>query len=867
MSNPYNLDPDYFKKIKEKFNLKKELASARGDQLFAVFNEDLSEEERFALQFLYAYMPLSDLADYEGSLFLNHVRKTIENRNKVPWGKDIPDHLFLHFVLPYRISNENMEDYRGVLFDELFDRVKDMSMYDAINEVNHWSHEKATYATTDSRTSSPLTVMRTALGRCGEEAVFVVSALRSLSIPARQVYTPRWAHGDDNHAWVEGWADGNWYFFGACEPEARLNKGWFSGPARRAMLVNTRVSANYPGPEEITLAHPWFTEINLMDNYASNKTVTIGVKDTIGQPVVGAKVSFKVFNFSEFSTIVDKITDSSGQVSLTTGLGDLYIHVASDDAWGFKKVSVKDEEYSEIVITSGLPEDGIIDLDMVPPPEIKEEESEKITPEQKENNDRRLKAEDKLRADFEATFVSQDEANQLAKELSLTSDTVWKVIKNARGNSHHILKFLKDESGKYGQWPLKLLDSLVDKDVTDTDKEVFMDHLTQSLTNIGHDENIFIKYILCPRIGWEKITAYKAFFITQFTDEEKKAFRKVPRNLIKWVENHIEVIEDYTHYKGAASPKGSFELGKADKRSRDVLFVAMARSFGIPSRLEPADKRPQFMMEGEWIDAEFGVKIIENVPKINKEKVTLGEIRLRKDETIKGSIEYFKNFTLGKFENNNFRTLDYYQSKFSRFEEGIEVLPGHYRLITGNRLPDGTALTRTTYFTVKPGEITEVDFNNRKDINNVEVLGSINESCNLTLINGVETKLEDLNKDKALIIAWLEPDREPTKHLIKELGEMQSDMNAWGGDICLMVGDDQLRSLDINKYEKLPKKTSFMIDKHYEIFNNITSNMSKEVKKDFPMVLIVDTNSNIRYVSTGYKIGTAEEVLKISHTI
>ena len=26
----------------------------------------------------------------------------------------------------------------------------------------------------------------------------------------RQVYTPRWAHTDDNHAWVEAWADGRW---------------------------------------------------------------------------------------------------------------------------------------------------------------------------------------------------------------------------------------------------------------------------------------------------------------------------------------------------------------------------------------------------------------------------------------------------------------------------------------------------------------------------------------------------------------------------------------------------------------------------------------------------------------------------------
>ena len=35
----------------------------------------------------------------------------------------------------------------------------------------------------------------------------------------RQGYTPRWAHTDDNHAWVEAWVNGKWYFLGACEPE------------------------------------------------------------------------------------------------------------------------------------------------------------------------------------------------------------------------------------------------------------------------------------------------------------------------------------------------------------------------------------------------------------------------------------------------------------------------------------------------------------------------------------------------------------------------------------------------------------------------------------------------------------------------
>lgn len=79
-------------------------------------------------------------------------------------------------------------------------------MEDAILEVNHWCHEKATYQPSDARTHSPLATVYTAIGRCGEESTFLVAALRAVGIPARQIYTPRWAHTDDNHAWVEAWS-------------------------------------------------------------------------------------------------------------------------------------------------------------------------------------------------------------------------------------------------------------------------------------------------------------------------------------------------------------------------------------------------------------------------------------------------------------------------------------------------------------------------------------------------------------------------------------------------------------------------------------------------------------------------------------
>ena len=150
----------------------------------------------------------------------------------MPWGKVIPEDLFRHFVLPVRVNNEHLDSARIVFYEELKNRVKSLSLYDAILEVNHWCHEKAIY-------TPPMPVPVRLWQRYARHTgvwrgiYLLVAALRSVGIPARQVYTPRWAHTDDNHAWVEAWADGKWYFLGACEPEPVLNLGWFNAPASR----------------------------------------------------------------------------------------------------------------------------------------------------------------------------------------------------------------------------------------------------------------------------------------------------------------------------------------------------------------------------------------------------------------------------------------------------------------------------------------------------------------------------------------------------------------------------------------------------------------------------------------------------------
>ena len=336
----------------------------------------LTTEEKEALKFLYAYMPLADLTDYPVDYYLACVQSSLKTRDEMGW--NVPERLFRHFVLPIRVNNEKLDTARMVFAREIKPRIAGMSMQDAILEVNHWCHEKLTYKPSDARTLSPLASARSTLGRCGEESTFTVTALRSVGIPARQVYTPRWAHTDDNHAWVEAWADGTWYFLGACEPEPVLNLAWFNAPASRGLLMHTRVFGNYDGPEEKVMIGPNFTEINLIDNYAETAKVDFQVIDEAGEPVDSALVDFKIYNYAEFYPALSKYTDKDGRTFLTAGKGDMMAWASKDGLYGYSKVSFGKDSLITITLTknhSFEPEGMMI----VPPketanaPEVSEE--------------------------------------------------------------------------------------------------------------------------------------------------------------------------------------------------------------------------------------------------------------------------------------------------------------------------------------------------------------------------------------------------------------------------------------------------------------------------------------------------------------
>ena len=480
-------------------------------------------------------MALPDKTDYSKSFYEENIALALQARREMPWGKTIPEREFKHFVLPVRVNNENLDDSRKVFFVELKDRVKHLSMKDAILEVNHWCHEKVTYRPSDGRTSSPLASVCTAYGRCGEESTFLVAALRSVGIPARQVYTPRWAHTDDNHAWVEAWADGRWYFLGACEPEPILNLGWFNESASRGMLMHTKVFGDYDGPEEVMSKTPLYTEINVISNYAPTAEVKVVVVDENGKRVKGAKVEFKLYNYAEFYSVAKKTTNDNGVATLTAGKGDMIVWASKDGKVGIDKVSFgKTKELRLVLKRNGLPKTKTWDIT---PPSISTV-LPNVTDAQRVENTKRLAYEDSIRQAYEATMKDK-----------------------SRGNYATIQTFLREAKNK--EMAQRLLDVISEKDLRDVQLEVLKDHEVAE-TNTSE---LYCKYVMNPRIEIEWLTPYRHFLA------EKMANIKTPQALIAWCKSNIVIDEAHNPQRLRMLPMSVWREKKTDKLGRAIFFV------------------------------------------------------------------------------------------------------------------------------------------------------------------------------------------------------------------------------------------------------------------------------------------------------
>ena len=831
---------------------KKKEALPIGD-LFSVFRQQLTEEERDALAFFYAYMAVGDITDYSGDFYLENIRSSLSTRKETTWGKTIPDDIFFHFVLPIRVNNENLDRARIIFHDELMPRLKGLSMYDAVLEVNHWCHEKVNYQPSDARTSAPLATVKTAYGRCGEESTFLVAALRSVGIPARQVYTPRWVHTDDNHAWVEAWVNGEWHFLGACEPEPVLDLGWFNAPASRGILMHTKVFGYYQGPEDVMRRTANYTEINIIGNYAKFAPLTVKVVDEQQKPVEGACVQFKVYNYAELFTVHTYTTGKDGKACLSAGLGDMVVLVMKDNQFGIQKVTFGKDREVAVKLTHRIGEEFLFPVDLVPPsakPNIPE-----VTLEQRAENDIRFNQEDSIRNAYIASFPDTSIIKQFASEAGYKVTDINKYIISSRGNYADIMDFLREAAKKnYAVRALQLLATLSDKDLRDTPKGVLDDHLYN--TDLTSD----VDKVLAPRIAGEMLTSYRSFFQKEISKKDAERFRKNPNTLADWCRKSLTLRDDLCCIGTFISPEGVWRSRTADRISRDIFFVAVARSLGIPAWIDGVTGNVFYKNNGLNIQLDFesGVSGESETGKLQLEYSPISQLN---------DPEYFRHFTLSKFDTDKFSLLNYpdFAKWSSLFKEAFPIEKGYYMMVSGTRLANGSVLGQVSFFNVQRNELVKEKLILRDSAEVVKVIGNFDsESKFIDAVTNEETTVLKTSGRGLFVLAILGVGQEPTDHTLKDIAVKANEFDACGRKMILLFPTRTA----YEKYQAapvsgLPEHTVFGIDQNNSILKKLADALNYDGSSQLPIFIIGDTFNRIVFASHGYTIGLGERLLKI----
>lgn len=844
--------------IQRMLTVQKELTSKSLIPVWDVFNQDLSPDEKQALEFVFAYMPLSDLADYPSGFFLKNIQFSLKTREEMPWGKTIPEEEFLHFVLPLRVNNENLDNFREVMYPEIAARIKGMNMKQAALEINHWCHEKVNYRGTDSRTSAPLSTIKKSFGRCGEESTFTVTAMRTAGIPARQVYTPRWAHTDDNHAWVEVWIDGKWHYLGACEPDVDLDMGWFTEPSRRVMLVHTRAYGRYFGSENVVNATDRFSELNLTSNYATVKNIVISVKNADGTPADSAKVEYQLYNYAEFYPIATGFTNSEGITSLITGMGDLLIRAAKDGNSAFQKLSVPETDTLELVLNQSVAENKTENFDLVPPQGVKVELN--VTDTARKANDRRLAQEDSIRNSYMKTFKDSVWIAGFAAKTHLGIDTVSRLIKLSYGNWDQISAYLEKNAASYRNTVLEMAIQLSDKDYSDATESILTDHLVQT-ANSGAKElvsskELFTRYVLSPRIALENLSPWRSFLSQSLGSEMAGSTRNDISVLINWIRENIRInTVANLHSRAPLSPVGVFNLRVGDPVSRDIFFVAACRTFGIPARLNPENQLPEYNKNGKWLRAVFEAEAVSQPEK--------GMLKLtEKNNPV--TPQYYLHYTIGFLKNGFYQTLEFPEGgKLTNKEKSIELEIGNYQLVTGNRLEDGSVLSSITFFTIEKGKTTHVPVELRREPADLKPSGKLDFNALNIDVDGKTVSLLSILGGSYSVLVVIDPDKEPSKHILNDLGPYIDQFNQWGGQFVFAMPAEKAAQAGVLKTYQLPSKMKSGVDTGDNILNAVSAVYGSGLKDKLPLVLFCDKSGNVYLFSAGYKIGVGEQLLKI----
>lgn len=781
--------------------------------------EALAPERRRAMEFLYDHLPVSDLDGYPVSLFLQFADHALFLRENAPWCAELEQEIFDHYVLFPRVNDEDLSFHRKLFYDALYPRIRELgTTAEKVLAVNRWCHEIASYQAQDARTASPLTVFRSGSGRCGEESAFLVSALRSVGIPARQVYAPRWAHCADNHAWVEALCDGVWHFLGACEPEPVLDRGWFNTAASRAILVHSRLFGTGSSPLHGEFlgregAVCWY---NQTARYAKTRVCTFRAV-RCGLPAAGAVFRIQLLNEAGFHTIATLTADERGEARAEFGIGDIHVWASLGG-----------------LCAEGDCTDGTITLLLAPPAEGASDWAsfDICAPKPADRNAAVLCAEQRMKraAVLEAGNALRN--RRLAAMDLPGAQTPWaELLQAARGNRDELAAFLKRDDAPRRE---ALVRTLRDKDLRDVTAKTLEDHLQNAPDAKNIPPEIYHAYVLCPRIEWEALTPWRGR-LRHVLPEIPTA----PAALWVWLNRNLDVQTEKTYANLVWTPAEAWQAGRCDRRSLKILYVALLRTLGIPARLRALDGMPEFWENGSFhpaIPEETAILCLPDAARL----------------------VYGQDWTLSRRTEAGWAVLS-----LSSGAETVTLPAGRYRLITTTRLPNGNQFAAKRELLLRAGTrqtaalpVRAYSLADMLRCQTMPVMPAVTA-------DGVPIPDLFCADGRPSLLIWLEVGCEPTAHLLGELAAVQPTLEALPLNIrFLLRKGESLNQPMLSGLLARWRGIQVLLDDWAYDLESVARQLTCDPDTP-PLAVVCDGKGWAVYGYSGYRVGAAELLARI----
>ncbi len=575
-----------------------------GDEL-RTYLADADEQHRGALEFLMAWMPTSDLGSLPADLLISNVELALDTWNDAGWKDEIDPYLFHVYVLPHRASQEPVQNWRARLNELGAARVQGMTMTEAALEIGRLTREWATYKASSRRDQGPLTTMERGIGRCGEEMILTICALRSVGIPVRSCSAPWWTTGNSNHAWVEVYVgrDEGWHYMESCNATACLDRTWFSQTVKRAGVVLSVGFGEAPVPAEYEpMLHrqaDGATILNSTDVYTTAGTLYLapppGYTPAATEDDDTPEANIHIYNYSAPVVLIHQPFESE----VMLGPGDYVVTTGIDG-----------EPWSALAhITAG--ERTVLELE--PGMDIFDEpiwlryplhpESEGGSCDTDENDPTWLRHQrDLARRDLERCkksaftppwidfLVGRDDATQLREKMTEAGavQAEW---------TGTVLAM----DGEIRTTAIELVKQMDVKDFYEMDTENLELTLREILRvrALAPDvpDTVWNEFVLSPRLYFQEGTFAWWTELPWLGDDESVAPQAGA--ILSLFRERVEKV-DRLRFGHVATPSTTWRSGYAESPGARACLVGLLRRHGIPARAELGVDYVEAWSEGDW---------------------------------------------------------------------------------------------------------------------------------------------------------------------------------------------------------------------------------------------------------------------------